>query len=313
MTSSSCQAATNEEPDVKLRDIYAEPGKTFSVEFYPPRDGAGLQRLFAEVQKLKRLGPAFCSVTYGAGGSTQGTTLEIVKHLRHEAGLEVMCHLTVVNQPKAQVHGVLEFLRDNDVENIIALAGDPPAGSAERDWTPHPDGYHHSLELVRDALALAPDWFSVAVAGFPEVHPRAVSRESDLRYLKEKVDAGADAVVTQLFYDNDDYIRYVEEVRAAGVKVPVVPGMMLIQSAAQCRRIAAMCASKIPRRLDEMLAKVEDDDEAAVQLGIEYTTEQCQGLLEFGVPGFHFYSLNKSRSVVAVFDNLGLQTLAAAS
>jgi methylenetetrahydrofolate reductase (NADPH) len=298
---------------LKLRDIYAEPGKTFSVEFYPPRDDAGVQRLFVEVQELKKLGPAFCSVTYGAGGSTQGTTLDIVKRLRHEAGLEVMCHLTVVNQPKAQVHGVLEFLRDNDVENIIALAGDPPAGSAELDWTPHPEGYHHSLELVRDTLALAPEWFSVAVAGFPEVHPRAVSRVSDLRYLKEKVDAGADAVVTQLFYDNDDYIRYVEDVRAVGVEVPVVPGMMLIQSAPQCRRIAAMCRSKIPRRLDEMLAKVEDDDEAAVQLGIEYTTEQCQGLLEFGVPGFHFYSLNKSRSVVAVFDNLGLQTLAAAS
>jgi methylenetetrahydrofolate reductase (NADPH) len=310
---SSSHGDTDEEPDVKLRDIYAEPGKTFSVEFYPPRDDAGVQRLFAEVQELKKLGPAFCSVTYGAGGSTQGTTLEIVKRLRHEAGLEVMCHLTVVNQPKAQVHGVLEHLRDNDVENVIALAGDPPAGSRELDWTPHPDGYHHSLELVHDTLALAPDWFSVAVAGFPEVHPRAVSRESDLRYLKEKVDAGADAVVTQLFYDNDDYIRYVEDVRALGVEVPVVPGMMLIQSAAQCRRIAAMCGSKIPRRLEEMLAKVEDDDEAAVQLGIDYTTQQCQGLLEFGVPGFHFYSLNKSRSVAAVFDNLALQTLAAAS
>ena len=298
---------------MKLRDIYAQPGKTFSVEFYPPKDDAGVQRLFGAVEELKQLRPAFCSVTYGAGGSTQGTTLEIVKRLRHAAELEVMCHLTVVNQPKSQVHGVLEYLLDNDVENIIALAGDPPAGTAEDDWTPHPQGYHHSRELVEDALALREDWFSVAVAGFPEVHPRAVSRESDLRYCKAKVDAGADAVVTQLFFDNDDYYRYVEDLRALGVEVPIVPGMLPIQSAAQCRRFASMCGSKIPPRLDETLTRVEDDADAAVQLGIDYTTEQCEALLRFGVPGFHFYSLNRSRSVAAIFDNLALATLATAA
>ena len=151
------------------------------------------------------------------------------------------------------------------------------------------------------------------MAGFPEVHPRAVDRASDLRYLKEKVDAGADVVVTQLFFDNDDYYRYVEDVRALGVEVPIVPGMMLIQSSAQCRRIASMCGSKIPAGLEARLEKVEDNSDAAVQLGIDYTTEQCQGLLEFGVPGFHFYSLNKARGVAPVFENLKLQTLAAAS
>jgi methylenetetrahydrofolate reductase (NADPH) len=294
---------------VKLRDIYDQPGKTFSVEFYPPKDDAGARRLFEEIEEIKKLNPAFCSVTYGAGGSTQGTTLEIVRRIRHEAELEVMCHLTVVNQPKSQVRGVLDYLRDNDVENIIALAGDPPAGT-EADWAPHPEGYHHSRELVDEALAYEDGWFSVAVAGFPEVHPRAESRESDLRYLKEKVDAGAVAVVTQLFYDNDDYFRYVDDLRALGVEVPVVPGMMLIQSASQCRRITSMCGSKIPRRLEEMLAKVEEDNDAAVQLGIDYTTEQCQGLLDFGVPGFHFYSLNKSKQVTAIYENLGLRTLA---
>jgi methylenetetrahydrofolate reductase (NADPH) len=297
---------------VKLRDIYAQPGKTFSVEFYPPKDDAGVERLFAEVQELKKLNPAFCSVTYGAGGSTQDTTLEIVRRLRHEARLEVMCHLTVVNQPKSQVHGVLEYLREIEVENVIALAGDPPRGSDELDWTPHPDGYHHSRELVEDALAMQRDWFSIAVAGFPEVHPRAVDRESDLRYLKEKVDAGADVIITQLFYDNEDFFRYVDDVRALGVDVPIVPGMMLIQSSAQCRRIASMCKSKIPRRLEQQLEKVEGDPEAALHLGIEYTTQQCQGLLDYGVPGFHFYSLNKARQITAIFDNLKLQTLAVA-
>lgn len=298
---------------MKLRDIYAQPGKTFSVEFFPPKDDAGMQRLLGAVDELSVLRPAFCSVTYGAGGSTQDTTLDVVTRLRRDAGLEVMCHLTVVNQPKSTVHGVLDYLREHDIENLIALAGDPPAGTAEGDWTPHPQGYHHSRELVEDALAPGDGWFSVAVAGFPEVHPRAVDRESDLRYCKEKVDAGADAVVTQLFFDNDDYIRYADDLRALGVDVPIVPGIMPVQSAAQCRRMSAMCQSKIPPRLDELLTKVDDDPDAAVQLGIEYATEQCQGLLQYGVPGIHFYSLNKSRSVAAIFDNLKLQTLATAA
>jgi len=298
---------------MKLRDIYARPGKTFSVEFYPPKDQAGVDRLFAEVEKLKRLHLAFCSVTYGAGGSTQGTTLEVVRRIHDESQLEVMCHLTVVNQPKRTVRGVLEYLRENDIENLIALAGDPPKGQEETDWAAHPDGYHHSRELVEDALAFEADWFSVAVAGFPEIHPRAVSRESDLRYLKEKVDAGADVVITQLFYDNDDYYRYVDDARAIGVEVPIVPGMMLIQSSAQCRRIATMCGSKIPAALEARLAEVEDNSDAALQLGIEYTTEQCEALLAYGVPGFHFYSLNKARGVSSVFENLQLQALAAAS
>jgi methylenetetrahydrofolate reductase (NADPH) len=294
-----------------LRDIYARPGKTFSVEFFPPKDDAGVQRLFSAVEDLKKLSPAFCSVTYGAGGSTQSTTLDMVRRIRDEAELEVMCHLTVVNQPKSTVQGVLEFLREHEIENMIALAGDPNIGS-EADWTPHPEGYHHSRELVQDARAFEEDWFSIAVAGFPEVHPRAESRESDLRYLKAKVDAGADVVITQLFFDNDDYYRYVEDLRALGVGVPIVPGIMPVVSAGACRRMAARCESKIPPRLDELLTAVEDDDEAAVQVGIEYATEQCEGLLAYGVPGVHFYSLNRSRSVTAIFDNLELQTLAAA-
>ena len=298
---------------MKLRDIYARPGKTFSVEFYPPKDEAGVERLFAEMPEFKKLDPAFCSVTYGAGGSTQGTTLEIVRRIHKESDLEVMCHLTVVNQPKTNVHGVLEFLRENEIENLIALAGDPPAGTAEGDWAPHPEGYHHSRELVEHALAYEHGWFSVAVAGFPEVHPRAVDRESDLRYCKAKVDAGADAIVTQMFFENDDYERYVEDLRALGVEVPIVPGMMPIQSPAQCRRMSAMCQSKIPARLEAMLKKVEGDPDAAVKLGIEYTSDQCRRLLEFGVPGFHFYTLNRAHSVAAVFDNLKLGTLAATS
>jgi len=296
---------------LKLRDIYAQPGKTFSVEFFPPKEEAGMQRLFAEVQELSKLNPAFCSVTYGAGGSSRGPTLEIVKRLHDEAELEVMCHVTLVNQPRSQVHDVLRYLHDNEIENIIALGGDPPADTSGN-WAPHPEGYHHSRELVEAARTMHEGWFSIAVAGFPETHPRAISRDFDLRYAKEKVDAGADVIVTQLFFDNDDYYRYADDLRAMGVDVPIVPGMLPIQSADQCRRFTTMCGAKIPPRLDELLTSVENDPEAAVELGIEYASEQCQALLDYGVPGFHFYSLNRSRSVAAIYENLKLQTLAAA-
>lgn len=288
---------------MKLRDIYAQPDLTISVEFFPPKTPKGEALLFEEVAILKGLKPAFCSVTYGAGGGTRDKTVELVTRLHREVGLQVMCHLTVVNQSKAEVRAVLETLKANDIENIIALRGDPPGGGD--DWAPHPEGFLYSRELVEEAKTFG-DWFSVAVAGFPEVHPRAESRESDLRYLKAKVDAGGDAVITQLFFDNDDYYRYVDDVTRLGVKVPIVPGVLPIQSTAQTRRFTAMCGSKIPPRLEARLARVENDDAAAADLGVEYATEQCQGLLKFGVPGIHFYSLNKSRSVKAICENLQL-------
>lgn len=291
---------------MKLRDIYLKPSLTFSIEFFPPKTPKGDADLFQEVEVLKKLNPAFCSVTYGAGGTTREKTVDLVTRLHNEVGLEVMCHLTVVSQSKDEVRAVLDKLKANGIENIIALAGDPPKGEA--DWRPHPDGFHYSTELVQEAVKY--NWFGIAVAGFPEVHPRAESRESDLRYLKMKVDAGADVVITQLFFDNEDYYRYVDDVRRLGVKVPVVPGLLPIQSAAQTRRFTAMCGSKIPPRLEALLAKVENDDAAALSLGIEYASEQCQGLFRFGAPGIHFYSLNKSHSVRAIFENLSLQTLA---
>jgi methylenetetrahydrofolate reductase (NADPH) len=172
------------------------------------------------------------------------------------------------------------------------------------DWRPHPDGFHYAAELVREAVAQG--GFSIAVAGFPEVHPRAQSRESDLKYLKEKVDAGAVAIITQLFFDNEVYYRYVDDARKLGIQVPIVPGVLPILSAPQVRRFTALCCAKIPRQLEVELAKVENDDDAAVQVGIDYATRQCEGLIKFGVPGIHVYSLNKSHSLQAICKNLGL-------
>jgi methylenetetrahydrofolate reductase (NADPH) len=291
---------------LKLRDLYSQPGLTFSFEFFPPKTDAGEASLLGEVEILKALEPDFCSVTYGAGGTTRDKTVDLVTRLHSELGLEVMCHLTVVGQSKDEVRSLLHRLRDNRIENIIALAGDPPRG--QTDWAPHPDGFVYSTELVAEARAL--DWFSIAVAGFPEVHPRAESREADLRYLKRKVEAGADVVITQLFFDNDDYYRYAEDLQRLGVEVPIVPGMLPILSATQTRTFAKLCGSRIPRRLEALLDKVESDDAAALELGINYATEQCDGLIRFGVPGIHFYSLNRSRSVKTIFENLSLKTLA---
>jgi methylenetetrahydrofolate reductase (NADPH) len=285
---------------VKLADLYARPELTLSVEFFPPKTDKGEENLFNEVEIIKRLNPAFCSVTYGAGGSTREKTVDLVDRIHRQCGLEVMCHLTVVGQSKEEARSVLKKLKEKGIENIIALGGDPPQGMV--DWKPHPDGFQHAAELVREAVAFG--GFSIAVAGFPEVHPRAESRASDLKYLKEKVDAGAVAIITQLFFDNDDYFRYVEDVRKLGVRVAIVPGVLPILSAPQVRRFTALCCAKIPAQLECELSKVENDEEAATRLGIEYATRQCEGLIKFGVPGLHFYSLNKSHSLQSICKNL---------
>jgi methylenetetrahydrofolate reductase (NADH) len=287
---------------VKLADLYARPGLTLSVEFFPPKTEKGEENLFSEIEIIKRLKPSFCSVTYGAGGSTREKTVGLVETIHNDCGLEVMCHLTVVGQSKANARAILARLNEKGIENLIALGGDPPQGMT--DWRPHPDGFHYAIELVREARTIGP--FSIAVAGFPEVHPRAVSREADLQFLKEKIDAGAAAVITQLFFDNDDYFRFVDDLRKLGVTVPIVPGVLPILSVPQLRRFTALCGAKIPAKLEKQLARVEHDDEAAVEMGIDYASRQCEGLIKFGVKGLHFYSLNKSYSVASICKNLGL-------
>ena len=287
---------------MRLAELYSQPRLTLSVEFFPPKTEKGEENLFSEIELIKRINPGFCSVTYGAGGSTREKTVDLVDTIHSGCGLEVMCHLTVVGQSKDDARNILRKLEEFGIENILALGGDPPQGMA--DWQPHPEGFQHAIELVREAVAMG--CFSVAVAGFPEVHPRAVSRQADLRFLKEKVDAGADAIITQLFYDNQDFYRFSDDLRKLGVTVPIIPGVLPLQSAPQVRRFTSLCCSKIPAKLERELVKVENDEDAAVELGIEYATRQCDELIKFGVPGLHFYTLNKSYSVLAIHKNLGL-------
>jgi methylenetetrahydrofolate reductase (NADPH) len=287
---------------VKLADLYARSGLTLSVEFFPPKTEKGEENLFSEIEIIKRLNPGFCSVTYGAGGSTREKTIDLVDAIHNHCGLEVMCHLTVVGQSKDEAREILRKLKVKGIENLLALGGDPPQGMT--DWRPHPDGFQHAIELVREAMVLG--GFSIAVAGFPEVHPRALSRESDLMFLKEKVNAGAAAIITQLFFDNDDFFRFADDLAKLGVTVPIIPGILPILSASQVRRFTSLCGSKIPAALERLLARVENDDDGAVALGIDYATRQCERLIQFGVRGLHFYSLNKSYSVQSICKNLAL-------
>jgi methylenetetrahydrofolate reductase (NADPH) len=287
---------------VKLADLYARSGLTLSVEFFPPKTEKGEENLFSEIEIIKRLNPGFCSVTYGAGGSTREKTIDLVDAIHNHCGLEVMCHLTVVGQSKDEAREILRKLKVKGIENLLALGGDPPQGMT--DWRPHPDGFQHAIELVREAMVLG--GFSIAVAGFPEIHPRALSRESDLMFLKEKVNAGAAAIITQLFFDNDDFFRFADDLAKLGVTVPIVPGILPILSASQVRRFTSLCGSKIPAALERLLARVENDDDGAVDLGIDYATRQCERLIQFGVRGLHFYSLNKSYSVQSICKNLAL-------
>ncbi|HTF92386.1 MAG TPA: methylenetetrahydrofolate reductase [NAD(P)H] [Verrucomicrobiae bacterium] len=287
---------------MKLADLYARSGLTLSVEFFTPKTEKGEETLLSEIAVIKRLNPGFCSVTYGAGGSTREKTVDLIEIIRKRLGLEAMCHLTVVSQSKDEARAVLKTLKEKGIENLLALGGDPPQGVS--DWQPHPDGFHYAIELVQEAVVLG--GFSIAVAGFPEIHPRAVSRDADLKFLKAKVDAGADAIITQLFFDNDYYFRFVDDLRKMGVTVPVVPGVLPILSASQIRRFTELCGAKIPPKLARELAKVEKDDNAAVEMGAEYASRQCEELIKYGVPGLHFYTLNKSYSFLAVCKNLGL-------
>jgi len=284
-----------------LKELYGSRKPVLSIEFSPPRTPEAAAKFEANLPKFKALSPTFCSLTMGAGGSLAGNTVELVIRLKREFGFEAMCHFTCVGKSRDEVRSILSTLRAGGIENIIALRGDAPKGETE--WRPHPGGFRYSVELVREAKDFG--GISVAVAGFPETHPEAVSPEADLEYLKAKVDAGAEAVITQLFFDNDDYLRFVDRARKAGINVPIVAGILPIRSVAWVRKFVPGIKARIPADLETSLQRVGADDAACQAMGVEYATRQCRGLLAAGVPGFHFYALNDPVPVTQVFRNLG--------
>ena len=276
----------------------------FSFEFFPPKTDEGEANLAVALAELARLEPTFVSVTYGAGGTLaqRDKTIDIVTRIRADHGLEAMAHFTCVGASVAELRTTLDRMRDAGIENVLALRGDPPAGVDASDWQAADGGLRYSRELIE--LIRAEYDFAVGAACFPEVHLAAESADSDLRYTREKVDAGARFLITQLFFDNAVYYDFVARAREAGIDVPIIPGIMPITNAAQIRRFTQMCGATIPPGLLRELELRSGQPEAVADFGVAYATMQCADLLAAGAPGIHFYTLNRSPSTRAILSAL---------
>jgi methylenetetrahydrofolate reductase (NADPH) len=285
---------------LRIDQLITERTPMFSFEFFPPKTDEGMTNLFDTVSKLRELDPAFVSVTYGAGGSTRDRTIAIIGRIKNELGIETMAHFTCVGATVEELREVLDEITATGVENIIALRGDPPVGAEKFERTE--GGLGNADELT----TLITEHYDVCIAGacYPETHPEAVSPEADLQHAKDKVDAGASILVTQLFFDNDAYFDYVERARAIGIDVPIVPGIMPIGGYEQIKRFTSMCGATIPERLMKELDARKDDPEGVADLGVAYATLQCADLLARGAPGIHFYTLNKSPATSAILSSL---------
>ena len=291
-----------------VRDIYATKGAAgkpvISFEFFPPKTGDGDRNLLEKtIPALKQTAPDYCSVTYGAGGSTRDKTLMIVDRIQRQHQLTAVAHLTCVSATKEEIRNLLEQIRALGVKNVLALRGDPPEGGS---FVPTPGGFEYSNQLVE--FIRQQDGFCIGVAGFPEGHIACKEgKHVDWVRLRDKVNAGADFVITQLFFDNADYYEFRDQMtKQHGIKVPLVPGIIPILSSAQIKRFTALCGSRIPGSLGQKLEQLNSDDGAATEFGIDYATRQCQELLRAGAPGIHFYTLNKAHSTVRILQNLGL-------
>jgi methylenetetrahydrofolate reductase (NADPH) len=274
----------------------------FSFEFFPPKTPEGEKNLYRALTELKPLDPAYVSVTYGAGGSTRDKTLEIVQRIKEEFDLEAMAHFTCVDQTVEEIQATLARMREAGIDNVLALRGDPPQGQTE--WTRTEGGLEYSHELVR--LIRSDHPFTVGAACFPETHIHATSPEDDLRYLKEKVDAGVDFLITQMFFDNALYFDFVERARGIGIDVPIIPGIWPITNVAQIQKVTEMCGATISGEMRAELQARRDEPEAALDFGVAYATLQCAELLAGGAPGIHFYTLNRSPATRAILSALRL-------
>ncbi len=276
------------------------PGPSFSFEFFPPKNEAGQDTLFETVAHLRPYKPAFVSVTYGAGGSTRKLTVDLVCRIQRDAGLESMAHLTCVGATRDEIATVLEQLREGGIDNVLALRGDPPKDAEA--FVPPEGGFAHASELI---AFIRERWkFTLAAACYPETHPEAPDADTDLANLKRKVDAGAEFLVSQLFFDEKDYFRFTQRARAVGISCPILAGIMPITNLSQVKRFTAMCGARIPATLLERLEATNGEPEAVKRIGIEHATVQCKALLDGGAPGIHFYTLNRSPATVQILEAL---------
>lgn len=283
-----------------IPELFGNGRPVFSFEFFLPKAPEDLDKFIGEVKELKSLRPEFVTLTYGAGGSGRARTVEAAGRIQAETGLTTACHLTCIAHTRAEIAAVLDRLSVLNIRHLVALRGDAPKDQpvlapGERDF-----GY--AADLV--AFIKNRGGFRMAVAGYPETHPEALSPADDLERFARKSAAGADWAITQLFFDNKDYFAFVARARAAGVSVPIVPGIMPVTGYAQLKRFVAMCGAKIPPELEARLAPVQDDTEAVIREGIEWGARQCRELLDAGAPGIHFYTLNRSRSTTDILARL---------
>ena len=283
--------------DRTISALLAEKRPLRSIEFFPPRDDAGVESLRKTASALKAISPDFASVTYGAGGSTRQRTAQVSALLRTEFGFTVMPHLTCVGHSRDELNAVADAIHSGGFRNVMALRGDPPKGTTE--FKAAPDGLRNANELVALLKARHAD-LCLGVGGYPEKHPEAPSGEEDLANLRRKVDAGADFVTTQLFFDNAVFYRFVERCRAASIRVPIVPGIMPVLSLRQIQRFTTMCGASLPTALVRRLEAAGESAEIAEAVGIDWALGQIRDLLANGAPGFHLYILNRSKSALAL-------------
>jgi methylenetetrahydrofolate reductase (NADPH) len=269
---------------------------TVSFEFFPPKTDAGFQQLFVAIEELRPIKPTYVSVTYGAGGSTREKTVDLVVRIQRDLNIRAMAHLTCVGHTAAEIGSVLDDLWAGGIRNVLALRGDPPAGQSG--FVKTEGGFAYADELV--AFAAGRHDFCLAVAGYPEGHPQCLNRTRDLENLKRKVDAGADVVVTQLFFDNADFYRFRDDAERAGIKIPIVAGIMPISNVSQIKRFIGMCGAKIPHPLLLKLEAIEHDADAVYAAGVDHATDQCADLLKNGAAGLHYYTLNKSKATADI-------------
>ena len=287
---------------MKIRDVLATGKRTISFEFFAPKTDQGVESLFRAIRRLRSHRPDFVSVTYGAGGSTRNETVDLVSRIKSETGLETMAHVTCVAQTCQDVHAVLARLDELGIDNVLALRGDPPRGQGA--FVPQEGGFRFASDVVAHIRENFD--FGVGAACFPEVHPESEDAASDMVRLKEKVDAGVDYLITQLFFDNRDFFDFMDRARGIGIQVPVLAGILPVLATAQIRRFASLCGASIPPDFDRELEKYVDDDDGARELGIEYAARQVEELWQAGVDGVHFYTINRSYSVSRVLEAVGL-------
>lgn len=285
---------------MRISEALATQRPFFSFEFFPPRTDEAHAHLLETARTLRDLRPAFVSVTYGAGGSTRARTVEVSKQIQNSVGINVMAHVTCAGSSRAEIRGLLNDLEAAGIENVLALRGDPPAGSISFE-TPA-GGFAHAGDLI--AMLERNYHFCIGAACYPEKHVEAASSEEDLAYLKRKADAGAEFLITQLFFDNDKYFEFADRARALGITVPILPGIMPITNFEQISRFTAMCGATIPPKLLAELQVRRDEPKAVEELGVAYAALQCTDLLRRGAPGIHFYTLNKSPATRAIVSAL---------